>query len=132
MQLCGIIINFAIMKNRVDHRIYAFLLFLSFFFLTIMSCGQSYEEKRRLSRAELMEQKKADSLALKLAVLPTLDALPIYLAKEYHLFDTLGLDVRLSVRNAQMDCDTTLVGGHVEGMVTDLVRAERIVRRGTP
>jgi len=96
-----------------------------------MSCGQSYEEKKRLSKAERAEQQRADSLALKVAVLPTLDCMPIYVAKERGFFDSLRVDVRLRCFNAQMDCDTALMRERVEGSVSDLIRTERMQRRGT-
>lgn len=99
--------------------------------LLLASCGQSVEEQRRISKAERQRLKTEDSLALKVAVLPTLDCLPLYLAKDKRWFDTLDVDVRLRRFTAQMDCDTALLGKSVEGMVTDLVRAERIRREGT-
>lgn len=105
-----------------------FLLVLAF----LCSCGRSYEERRRISRAEQASIRRADSLALKVAVLPTLDCLPILVAKSSRLFDTLGVDVRVRHLNAQMDCDTAIIGGSIEGMVTDLVRARRIIERGMP
>ena len=40
--------------------------------------------------------KKEDSLAFKVGVLPTLDCLPMYVAKEQCLFDTAKADIRLS------------------------------------
>ena len=104
------------------------LLTLAFF----CSCGNSYEERQRLSRAEQARIRRADSLALKVAVLPTLDCLPILVAKDNRLFDTLGVNVHLRHLNAQMDCDTEIIGGSIEGMVTDLVRARRIAARGVP
>ena len=60
----------------------------------VAGCGQSYEETKRISRAERLRQQKADSAALKIAVLPTLDCLPLYLAKDHQLFDTV-VDIRL-------------------------------------
>ena len=63
--------------------------------------------------------------------MPTLDCLPLYVAQHYQLFDTLQGGVRLKYYTAQMDCDTALERGRVEGAVTDLVRAVRISRRGT-
>ena len=101
--------------------IYAFVL---------VSCGQSYEEKQRLSRAEITKLRIEDSLSLKIAVMPTMDCLPIFLAKDNHLFDTLNVDVHLLKLNAQMDCDTAIIHGRVEGSITDLVRAERMQRKG--
>jgi len=96
----------------------------------LVSCGQSYEEKQRLSRAEITKLRIEDSLSLKIAVMPTMDCLPIFLAKDNHLFDTLNVDVHLLKLNAQMDCDTAIIHGRVEGSITDLVRAERMQRKG--
>lgn len=98
----------------------------------VASCGQSYEEKRRMTQKKRQQMLREDSAALKIAVLPTLDCLPLFVAKEEHLFDTLGADVRLKLFTAQMDCDTAIVNGSVECVVTDLVRAERLIQKGTP
>lgn len=95
-------------------------------------CGQSYEETKKLSRAERLRLWRADSAAFKVAVMPTLDCLPIYVAHEEGLFDTLGVTVRLKPFTAQMDCDTALAGGSVEAAVSDLVRVERLKAQGTP
>lgn len=97
----------------------------------VVACGQSYETKQRMTRAERAKLKTADSLALKVGVMPTLDCMPLYLAKERRLFDTLGVDVRLRMRKAQMDIDTALIGGSVEGAVSDSVRVARMQSRGT-
>ena len=61
--------------------------------------------------------------------MPTLDCLPIFIAKDRQLFDTV-VDIRLKRYTAQMDCDTAMMRGRVEGMVTDLVRAEQIIKSG--
>ena len=105
-----------------------------FYFLTVIllvaACGQSYEEKRQAIRKQRLQLLREDSAALKVAVMPTLDCLPLFVAKAEHLFSTQGVDVRLKMYTAQMDCDTALAGGSVEGAVTDLVRMERLVRKG--
>ena len=98
----------------------------------ISACGQSYEEKRRISHKKRQQMMREDSAALKVAVMPTLDCLPLFVAKDIHLFDSLKVDVRLKAFTAQMDCDTALAGGSVQGAVTDLVRAERLISKGTP
>ena len=97
----------------------------------MVACGQSYETKQRMTRAERAKLKTADSLALKVGVMPTLDCMPLFVAKERRLFDTLGVDVRLRMRKAQMDIDTALIGGSVEGAVSDSVRVARMRSRGT-
>ena len=99
--------------------------------LMLAACGQSYEETTRLSRMQRLKQWREDSAALKIAVIPTLDCLPIYVAKERQMFDT-AVDIRLKRFNAQMDCDTALIRNRVEGAITDLVRAEKMIKDGTP
>lgn len=99
--------------------------------MLVASCGNSYEEQQRLSREECARLHREDSLALKVAVMPTLDCLPLFVAKECEIYDTARLDLRLRYFTAQMDCDTAVVGGSVEGVVSDLVRTERLKREGT-
>ncbi len=99
--------------------------------LLLVACGQTYEETKRIARENRREAMRKDSAALKVAVMPTLDCLPLYVAEHYELFDTVHGGVRLKRFQAQMDCDTALERGRVEGSVTDLVRAMRMERRGT-
>ena len=99
--------------------------------LLMAACGQSYEESKRIANENRKEAMRKDSAALKVAVLPTLDCLPLYVAEHYQLFDTLQGGVCLKHFTAQMDCDTAMERGRVEGTVTDLVRAVRMQQRGT-
>lgn len=96
----------------------------------LLSCGQSYEESKRISRQERARLQREDSLALKVGVLPTLDCLPMYVAKERAMFDTAKADVRLKLFKAQMDCDEALRKGRLEGCVTDIVRALHMRKQG--
>lgn len=98
--------------------------------LLMAACGQSYEETKRIARENRKETLRKNEAALKIAVMPTLDCLPLYVARHYQLLDTIYGGVQLRPYRAQMDCDTALERGHVEGMVTDLVRAMRLHRRG--
>lgn len=98
--------------------------------LLLAACGQSYEETKRITREQRREAWRKDSAALKIAVMPTLDCLPLFVAQHYELLDTVYGGVRLKFYHAQMDCDTAIQRGRVEGMVTDLVRAMRIDRQG--
>lgn len=98
--------------------------------MLIIGCGESYEETKRITRAQRIKMLKEDSAALKVAVLPTLDCLPIFIAEDHALFDT-AVDIRLKRYTAQMDIDTALMNNRVELGVTDLVRAERMMKAGT-
>lgn len=99
--------------------------------LLFVSCGESVEEERARTRAEQARLAAEERAAFKVAVLPTLDCLPLYLLKDSQLYDTTKIDIRLKRFTAQMDCDTALIGGSVQGAVTDLVRAARLQRQGT-
>jgi NitT/TauT family transport system substrate-binding protein len=96
----------------------------------LFACGKSYEEQKRITRAERLRLAREDSLALKVAVMPTLDCLPVYLMKEGMLYDSTKLDLRLRVFASQMDCDTAVMRNRVEGSVTDLVRANKMMKKG--
>lgn len=108
-----------------------------FFFAIIVfqvlfqSCGPSYDEQRRLNRQERQRLAREDSAAFKVAVLPTIDCLPVLVAKYHNLYDTAKVDLRLRAFSAQMDCDTALINARVEAGVTDLVRMERMRKLGT-
>ncbi len=97
----------------------------------LSSCGESDEQRHARTKAEKEKLAAEYAAAFKVGVLPTLDCLPIYLLKDSVLYDTTKVDIRLKQFNAQMDCDTALIGGSIQGSVTDLVRAERLRRKGT-
>jgi len=98
--------------------------------LILLGCGQSYEESKRLNQVRKLKEFREDSAALKIAVLPTLDCLPLYIAEECELFDT-AVDIRLKHYTAQMDCDTALIRHRVEGAISDLIRTEKMAAEGT-
>lgn len=66
---------------------------------------------------------------LRVAYLPTLDALPFFVAFERGLFAREGLDVELVRFLSGMDVDTALVGGSVDLAFTDIIRAEHLRRQ---
>lgn len=94
----------------------------------LWACGGDATGTRKGMTAE---ERAREQKALKVAVMPTLDCLPFYVARESRLFDTLGVDVRLRYFSAQMDVDTALAGGSVAVAVTDLVRATRLRQQGS-
>ncbi len=94
-------------------------------------CSDTKEKRMRMSKAEKRRLDSLDREALKVGVMPTIDCLPVLVAKDERLFDTLGVDVHLRHYSAQMDCDTALARKRVEGSVTDLVRARWLQQNGT-
>ena len=97
--------------------------------LMVVSCGKSDKELQAERQAKMQAEREAYQKAYKIAVMPTMDCLPAYLLKDSLLYDTAKVDIRLCQFNAQMDCDTAMIGGTVQAAFTDLVRAERLKHR---
>ena len=97
--------------------------------LTFVSCGKSDKELQAERQAQKLAEREAYQKAYKIAVMPTMDCLPAYLLKDSLLYDTAKVDIRLCRFNAQMDCDTAMIGGSVQAAFSDLVRAERLKHR---
>ncbi len=97
--------------------------------LTFVSCGKSDKELQAERQAQKLAEREAYQKAYKIAVMPTLDCLPAYLLKDSLLYDTAKVDIRLCRFNAQMDCDTAMIGGSVQAAFSDLVRTERLKHR---
>jgi len=104
-----------------------FLLILAV--LAFVSCGKSDKELQAERQAQKLAERAAYQKAYKIAVMPTMDCLPAYLLKDSLLYDTAKVDIRLCKFNAQMDCDTAMIGGSVQAAFSDLVRTERLKHR---
>ena len=76
------------------------------------------------------ERQTTNDSTLRIAVMPTLDCLPLYVADATGMFGEEHINVRLMKYTAQMDCDTAILRGRVQGVFTDLVRAQRLLQKG--
>lgn len=100
--------------------------------LVSLSFACSDEETvARLSQEEREALRKADSAALKIGVLPTEDCLPIVVAKELRLFDTLGVSVHLRHYGAMSECRIALRDSLVQGAVIDSLLMMQMQEIGT-
>ena len=95
----------------------------------LVGCGKSDKELQAERKAKQLAEREAYQKAYKIAVMPTMDCLPAYLLKDSLLYDTVKVDIRLCRFNAQMDCDTAMIGGSVQAVFSDLVRTERLKHR---
>ena len=98
-------------------------LFISFLLSILMLASCAHKQEAMLSVAEAG---KTDSLALHVALMPTLGCLPIYYAQRTGITDSLHLDIRLMRYTAQMDIDTAIIRGHTDIAYTDIIRAIRL------
>ena len=73
---------------------------------------------------------EADTARWQVAVLPTMDCLPLMLADAEGYFAEEGVSVGLRRYQAQLDIDTALLGGSVVAGVTDLARVEHLRQQG--
>lgn len=99
--------------------------------LGMAGCGHFEQKQTQLTKQDKARLDSIDRAAFKVGVTPTLDCLPVFVAYEDSLFLHQGVTVHLRRYNAQMDCDTAMMRGRVEGSVTDLIRAARMERKGT-
>jgi NitT/TauT family transport system substrate-binding protein len=88
----------------------------------IISCGNNTDSKKDVDSSD-----SKDGIVMRIGVLPTLDALPFFIAKERGFFEREKIGIRLIQFNAHMDIDTALVGGSIDAAFTDLIRTERLM-----
>ncbi|MDD7304153.1 MAG: ABC transporter substrate-binding protein [Bacteroidaceae bacterium] len=93
--------------------------------LTILMLASCTEREAMLSNPD----DKADSLALKVGVMPVVDCLPLFYAQRTGIFDSLDLDVRLVRYQSMMDVDTALQRKRVQMGYTALPRIELMAQQ---
>ena len=67
---------------------------------------------------------------LRVAVLPTLEALPVYYAQQAGIFDSLGITVKILPYVSQFDCDTALQNNAVDVCMMDRTRFADYTSKG--
>lgn len=70
----------------------------------------------------------SDSM-VRVAVMPTLDGLPYFIAMERGMFEKQHLNIKLVPFRAHMDVDTALIGGSVDAAFTDVFRTEQLKKK---
>lgn len=63
----------------------------AFFCLVIGGCSGGEGESNRRTKEEIQKQRTADSLALKVGVMQTMDCLPAFVARDEGVFDSSAL-----------------------------------------
>ena len=111
------------MKRRCS---YIFLNFYSLILLLLASCSERQE-------AMLFDADSTgiDTTVLRVAVMPTMNCLPLFYAERSGLADSLGLEMELLRYQAQMDIDTAILYGHADIAFTDLIRVARLSKQVT-
>lgn len=85
------------------------------FALVLCSCGGEEKKTARNAGAN-------DSTTLTIAVFPSLDALPLMLANDWGVLDSLGVAANFKVYRSQMDCEKTLTENNADVALTDIFR----------
>lgn len=100
------------------------------FIISILLClfSSCREAEETFSKEELA---KKDSLALHVAVFPTLETLPFYYAERSGMLDEAEADIRLMHYESMMDCDTAITRGHAQVSVTDVARIITLQQKDT-
>ena len=111
--------------KKITYYIVIIIGFLSL----VTSCSDSNEQQQAVD--DPFDSWKADSASLRVAVTPTIDCLPLFVAESEGMFDRQGVSISLYPFNAHMDCDTAFQSGWVDVMPSDLVRTEYLKSKGT-
>jgi len=69
------------------------------------------------------DTKDSDSAVIHIAVLPTEECRPFYVAQQCGLFDSLGVEVKLDTFLAAMDADTAFMNNKVQLLMSDSLKA---------
>lgn len=103
---------------------------LSFFILSILLCAAVSCKPDRKREAPAGAVGQPDSTEqFRLALVPDAEAFPFYYAERAGFYDSLGLNVQIESYRSQMDCDTALLSGRVNGGLADVVRWKSYGRR---
>ncbi len=70
-----------------------------------------------------------DSLKFCIAIIPVMDCLPFYYAKQKGMLDSLGFDIQLLVYSSMMDADTALLHRHAQMAYTALPHIREMEQR---
>ena len=84
-------------------------------------CSSAQEEKAQTDSVKI---------DLRVGVLPTLEALPIYYAKQAGICDSLELHIEILPYVAQFDCDTALLNNAVDVCMMDRARFAHYLGKG--
>ena len=104
---------------------------LTCLFLALLACACSKSETDGTNPVPGADAQLQEG-SLRIAVTPTLDCLPLYVAQQEGWFESAGLSVQLVPFQAQMDQDTAVAGGSVQGLTTDSERMAWLSSHGTP
>lgn len=92
--------------------------------VTLTACQQAHDKQPEQTSAK-------DSISLNVALMPTVDCLPFYYAKEKGIYDSLDANINIMSFMAQMDCDTAFCRKHADVTYTDLIRAALLQSKDT-
>ena len=108
---------------RVNRLILIFSVCLLFF----TGCN-----KKEHGEQNAMNKLKSDSTKLVIAVLPTLDCIPLYVAAQQHIYDSLGISVKVVVYRSQMDAEESLIKGKSDICASDMFRTALLQSQKEP
>lgn len=129
---CATLIREIPVEEKIRMRSMKPILALWLVCVGLLACGGGSNPAQD-EKAGAAPESATDSAVLRLALLPTVDCLPFYYAEASGIYDTLGLHgLRLVTFAAQADADTAMLGGDVQGGVTDLVRLAYYCGKGKP
>lgn len=102
-----------------------------FIVLFVLSCGSSYKENVDERNKVNAEKQRKEKAALKIATLPTLDCLPVWVAAENGFFNNIPDSFIVKDYNSQIDIEHALLKEQIEVGASDTKRLEKVNEKDT-
>ena len=118
--------NLFVLLLKIRRRMRKLPIYICLFTFLAVSCAKK-DSKTDSDRTLIQAINKSN--AVKIAVMPTIDALPLLIAYERGWMEKDNLNVIFLRFSAHMDIDTALIGGSVDGAFTDIFRTEYISQK---
>lgn len=117
------------MKKKFKQALIPVLSFCALFALT--SCGSSTPKEIAPSTVETVKEADTRETPIRIGLLRIDDSFPFYVAREEGLFDKYDVDVELYDFGSARDQSTALMGGELDGVMTDPVVTALSIKGGT-
>jgi NitT/TauT family transport system substrate-binding protein len=118
---CSICPKEKIETMRVYKQVYQLFVLNLFFVLALAACAQAGTPIAGPSEPAIPEPTTSEPVTLKIAVLPILDTLPMFVAQKEGLFAKHGVAVEFIPVGSAAERDQVIVAGQADGMINEAV-----------
>lgn len=105
---------------------------LTFVLIVALFAGCAQKTPQTTNNSDSRQKAVPAQEQLTIAILPTIDCLPLYVASQYGIFDSLGLKIKTVIYESQMEAEQSVVKGKNIGCATDIIRTALLQYQKAP